>query len=176
MSRNRPLIAFTVIALLALLTVACDREPTLEERAFALDRQIMCPVCDGQTIDQSAHEVSRQMRDVVRARLAAGDTDAEVKAYFASRYGERILAAPEPRGFNALVWLAPPAGIALGLGMLALIMRAMHRQPGGAHGDAGESNGAADTGDLTAYLEQVDRDLGIGGEQRPADSQPGRRA
>ena len=51
------------LVLLAALTITCGGpEPTLEERAYALDRQLMCPVCDGQTVDQSNAQVSLDMK------------------------------------------------------------------------------------------------------------------
>ena len=48
---------------------APHQEPTLEQRAYALDRQLMCPVCDGQTVDQSNAQVSLDMKEVIREKL-----------------------------------------------------------------------------------------------------------
>jgi cytochrome c-type biogenesis protein CcmH len=164
-----PRLFVLLLALLfAALTVsACAaRAPSLEERAFALDRQLMCPVCDGQTLDQSNSELARQMRQVIREKLAAGETDQQVRDYFSdpARYGPAVLAAPPASGFNLVLWMLPLV-LALGGGLgIVLIMRALRRQA------------ATRAPDVTAappndrYLQQVDADLGLRAPPPPAAS------
>jgi len=79
----------------------------IERSADELYDQIMCPICPGQTIAQSTSESSRQMRDLVLKKLRQGETREQVLAYFASRYGERILAKPNKKGLNLMLWLLP---------------------------------------------------------------------
>jgi len=63
------------------------------------------------------------MREVVRERLASGQTPDEVLAYFVEKYGTWILLAPPRRGFTLLVWAAPLAALLVGLGVVALSIR-----------------------------------------------------
>jgi cytochrome c-type biogenesis protein CcmH len=104
------LLASTMIAIFAVAT-GCIREDdlTLEQRAHQLYSQLMCPVCDAQTIDGSNAPIAQSMRLKVRELLDDGKTNSEIKEYFVLRSpeGEAILAAPEGGGFNLLAWIVP---------------------------------------------------------------------
>jgi cytochrome c-type biogenesis protein CcmH len=68
------------------------------------------------------------MRGIIRERLAAGESPAEVRAYFVEKYGEWILLAPPKSGFNLLVWVVPFAGLGLGLVLVAVVLRRWSRK------------------------------------------------
>ena len=153
------------LILLTTLTIACaGPDPTLEERAYALDRQLMCPVCDGQTVDQSNAQVSLDMKEVIREKLRAGESEDEILDYFSARYGDAVLASPPTSGFSAVVWIVPPAALLVGVALLAVVMRRMKRR------DTGEDPTDADLGD---YLAQVDRDLGLDNTRESSGSSKG---
>jgi cytochrome c-type biogenesis protein CcmH len=97
--------------------VAPRGDSALEARTSAVASQLRCPVCQGLSIQDSPSELAQSMRSVVRDQLAAGKSPDEVKAYFTSKYGEWILLAPAPHGFN-LVAYAVPFLIVLGGGVL----------------------------------------------------------
>jgi cytochrome c-type biogenesis protein CcmH len=84
-------------------------DPALETRAREISRDIRCPVCQGETIDDSNAPISRDLRLIIRERLVAGDTDAEVVDYIVARYGEGVLFNPPAEGVNLVLWLAGPA-------------------------------------------------------------------
>ena len=94
-------------------------DPVLESRAREISRDIRCPVCQGETIDDSNAPISRDLRLIIRERLVAGDSDAEVVDYIVARYGEGVLFNPPAEGANLVLWLAGPvlllAGIAVAL-------------------------------------------------------------
>jgi cytochrome c-type biogenesis protein CcmH len=98
-------------------------DSVLEARTSKLAAQLRCPVCQGLSIQDSPSELSQQMRALVRDQLAAGKSDEEVKAYFISKYGEWILLAPKPTGFNALVYLMPAFALIVGAGIVTLVVR-----------------------------------------------------
>ena len=81
----------------------------------ALESEVMCPTCEGQTLDQSQAPSARRVKAFIRERSSAGDTCAEIKAQLVDDFGERILAAPPRRGFNLLAWLLPVAGLLVGV-------------------------------------------------------------
>lgn len=152
-SRPGPFLLLFLV-LFAASTITCGGpEPTLEERAYALDRQLMCPVCDGQTVDQSNAQVSLDMKEVIREKLRAGESEDQILNYFSARYGDSVLASPPTSGFSAVVWIVPPAALLFGVALLAIIMRRMKKR------DTREDATEADLGD---YLAQVDRELGLG--------------
>ena len=149
----------------------------LEREAQAIDRMLMCPVCPAETIDQAQVEISFQMRAVIREMLAQGSSRAEILDYFVDRYGPGILAAPPKSGANLLVWILPIAGVAIGLGGLYLVVRAMT----GRNRSAADPPGAAgptpdpppgDDPELSSYLEIVDRRLAARRGERPRPNPP----
>jgi cytochrome c-type biogenesis protein CcmH len=138
------------------------QSPYDEAQAQAIDRMLMCPVCPGETIDQSQVELARQMRQRVREMLAQGAARQEVLDFFVARYGVEVLAAPPKTGFNLVAWLLPALAVpaALAAGLLAL--RAMRRRPSAAE----DSTPSRDAG-LDPYLAEVDQATGAtpGGRQ-----------
>ena len=104
-------------------------DPALEARARAISQDIRCPVCQGENIDESNAGVARDLRIVIRERLVAGDTDAEVVAYVVDRYGEFVLFRPPARGANLILWVAGPAMLIAGLGIAAVALRRRQAAP-----------------------------------------------
>lgn len=83
-------------------------DPRLEERARAISRDLRCPVCQGENIDDSNAAISRDLRLYVRERLVAGDSDAQVVDNVVDRFGEFVLFSPRATGANLVLWLAGP--------------------------------------------------------------------
>ena len=83
-------------------------DPALESRARAISRDLRCPVCQGENIDDSNATISRDLRLYVRERLVAGETDAQVVDSVVDRFGEFVLFQPRARGANLILWLAGP--------------------------------------------------------------------
>ena len=96
-------------------------DPALEARARAISHDLRCPVCQGESIDDSNAPISRDLRLLVRERLVAGDSDAEVVDFIVARYGEFVLFNPRPSGSGLILWLAGPAMLIAG-GALAFAM------------------------------------------------------
>lgn len=85
--------------------------------------QLRCPVCRQLSVQDSEAELSKEVKVLIRERLAAGESPEEVKAYFVSKYGEWILLSPPKRGFTLLVWVLPLAGILGGAVALTILFR-----------------------------------------------------
>ncbi|MGL4311039.1 MAG: cytochrome c-type biogenesis protein [Paracoccaceae bacterium] len=98
-------------------------DPALEARARSISANLRCPVCQGENIDESNAPVSRDLRLLVRERLLAGDSDAEVTRFITDRYGEYVLFRPAASGANWLLWLAGPGLFVIGLGGAVLFLR-----------------------------------------------------
>src|SRR5690348_8075955 len=69
-------------------------DPKLEARAHAVQRQLRCMVCQGQSIDESNAELAGDLRRLVREQIAAGKSDSEILEYLHARYGDVILMQP----------------------------------------------------------------------------------
>jgi len=102
------LMGVVVLVLLAVGTLGGD-PPTLEERARNLEESIRCPSCASQAVANSDTPAAEAVRVLIKERLAAGDTDEEIRDYVASRYpdGRQLLLDPSGSGFGALVWALP---------------------------------------------------------------------
>ena len=119
-----------LLAALVGLAIACSSQndvPELEQRAQKLNQTIMCPVCPGESIDQSQHTLAVQMRAIVDEKLAAGQSEASIQAFFVERYGPSVLLEPSTRGFTALVWIIPPLGAIAAAAGLFFVLRTMRR-------------------------------------------------
>lgn len=92
-------------------------DAALEARARAISATLRCPVCQGESIDDSNAPISRDLRIAVRDRLLAGDDDAAVVDYIVMRYGEFVLFKPRAQGSSLILWLAGPAMLLLGAGI-----------------------------------------------------------
>lgn len=98
-------------------------DPALEARARAISALIRCPVCQGESIDESNAGIARDLRLVLRERLVAGDSDDQVVDYLVARYGEFILFRPRASGANLILWVAGPAMLVIGLTGATLYLR-----------------------------------------------------
>ena len=97
----------------------------LEARARTLSRELRCMVCQNQSIDDSDAPLARDLRILVRERLKAGDTDAQVIDFLVARYGEFVLLRPRLSRHTWVLWLGPP--ILLIGGALALLILARRK-------------------------------------------------
>ncbi|MEM0930321.1 MAG: cytochrome c-type biogenesis protein [Pseudomonadota bacterium] len=100
----------TVMALIVLMQAA----PVDEARAQRLDAQLRCVVCQNQSIADSDAELANVMRELVRERMAAGDSDDEVLAYVTDRYGEYVLLNPSRSAKNMVLWMGPMIALVFG--------------------------------------------------------------
>ena len=100
-------------------------DAALEARARALSRELRCMVCQNQSIDDSEAPLARDLRLLVRERIAAGDSDKEVIDFLVARYGEFVLLKPRLERQTLLLWAVPP--LVLIAGAMALWMQARRR-------------------------------------------------
>jgi cytochrome c-type biogenesis protein CcmH len=89
-------------------------DPAKELRARDLSRELRCMVCQNQSIDDSEAPLARDLRLLVRERIAAGDSDAQVLDFLVARYGEFVLLKPRLNPHTWLLWLLPPLALAGG--------------------------------------------------------------
>ena len=89
-------------------------DPAMETRARDLSRELRCMVCQNQSIDDSEAPLARDLRLLVRERIAAGDSDAQVIDFLVARYGEFVLLKPRLKPHTLLLWLLPPLALAGG--------------------------------------------------------------
>jgi cytochrome c-type biogenesis protein CcmH len=82
-------------------------DPAMEARAREIGRELRCLVCQNQSIEDSNATLARDLRLIVRERIAAGDSDTQVKTYVTTRYGDWVLLKPPFNIRTLLLWLGP---------------------------------------------------------------------
>jgi len=97
-------------------------------RAHRLATEMRCPVCEGLSVADSEAETSKEIAADIRRRVNDGESDAEIRAYYASRY-PGILLRPENRGLGAVVWALPIVVIVLAASGLFFALRRWRAQP-----------------------------------------------
>jgi cytochrome c-type biogenesis protein CcmH len=98
-------------------------DPALEARAQSLAREIRCVVCENEPIALSSADIAVDMRAAIRARIQAGDSDQQIRRFFAERYGEFVLLRPQVGMETLALWGAPLVLLLLGGGALFLMSR-----------------------------------------------------
>ena len=164
-----------VFAILVLLAAACSAQDELlpiERRAQQLNRAIMCPVCPGESIDQSQNPLAAQMRNIVSEKLEQGWSESQIKSFFVERYGDSVLLEPRRSGFSLIAWLLPPIGVA-GAGVAVVLALRIMRRPARA-GDRRPPDGVQLSGkERDEYFRRIEAALDLERTTRsPADGTP----
>lgn len=111
--------------LLATTAPAALGDPAQEARAQSLEREIRCVQCENEPIAQSTADIAVDMRALVRERIAAGDSDEDIRAFFRRRYGDFVLFRPP---FDARTWALWAAPLLLGGAGLAAVLSSRRRR------------------------------------------------
>ena len=124
----RAILLAAMMALAAASAIAVEpgerlADPALEARARAIGSELRCLVCQNQSIDDSNADLAHDLRLLIRERLNAGDSDAQVLQFMVRRYGGFILLRPPVRPDTYLLWFGPFAVLALGALGAALYLR-----------------------------------------------------
>ena len=105
------LAAFAAPAAYAVQPDEIMSDPAKEARARDLSRELRCMVCQNQSIDDSDAPLARDLRLLVRERIATGDSDSQVIDFLVARYGEFVLLKPRFTPHTVLLWLLPPLAL-----------------------------------------------------------------
>jgi cytochrome c-type biogenesis protein CcmH/NrfF len=131
-------------------------EPVSFDQVNAIAERMFCPECENIPLDKCGTPVCVQWKGEIADRLAAGQGEAEIIAYFVDTFGERVVAVPQDPALRALALLAPwaLAGVVALLGAVTL-WRLRRR------GDASEVDEMADSPSSPndAYRARLERDL-----------------
>ena len=98
-------------------------DPALEARARNISRSLRCLVCQNESIDESGADLARDLRILLRERIAAGDSDDAARAFIVARYGNFVLLRPPVMAATWALWFGPFALLAIGAAGLLLIRR-----------------------------------------------------
>ncbi|MDE3175107.1 MAG: cytochrome c-type biogenesis protein CcmH [Pseudomonadota bacterium] len=116
MSRFRLVLLALIVAAPALAVQPGEmlKDPAMEARARALSAQLRCLVCQNESIDESEADLARDIRRLIRERIAQGQSNAQVRDFLVSRYGDFILLKPPFKLSTALLWFSAPLTLLAG--------------------------------------------------------------
>ena len=145
------LLRLALPALLACASAAAQAETDVESLARQVEGKLIAPCCWSQTVAEHRSEASEQMRREVRDMIRKGLSHRQIVDFYIDKYGERILAAPRPRGFNLTAYILPGAALVAGAGVVILLLRRWKPAPLSAPPPPEQAD--------LAYLEQIEREL-----------------
>ncbi len=116
-------LASSIAAFLSIRTPAFADGPNLDNEVLRIAKGLYCPVCPATPLDVCETQACVQWRDLIKQKLIAGETEEQIRAYFIAQYGERVLGAPPPEGFNLGAYILPLLLILMGGGVLFFTMR-----------------------------------------------------
>ena len=120
----------TITAIGSLIILGCFSNvviPEEDRRIQELNKVLMCPVCPGESLDQSQNELSAQMRAIVKEKIDEGWTDKQIKDYFVERYGPSVVMNPPFTGFSITAWVIPPFILVCGAILFVFYIRSKLR-------------------------------------------------
>jgi len=108
-----PKLALTLVLLFAVPAWAVEpsemlNDPAQEARARELSAQLRCLVCQNESIDESHADLARDLRVLIREKIASGDSNDEIRTFLVARYGNFILLQPPFKTSTLLLWLCTP--------------------------------------------------------------------
>jgi cytochrome c-type biogenesis protein CcmH len=145
---------FTILPIGAVSAQEISPPGPTDDQINAIAKQLYCPVCENIPLDVCPTQACAQWRALIGEKLALGWTEDEIKTYFAAQYGDRVLAAPPPRGLNWLAYVIPPLAIILGGFILYRALRAWRQPPSPVVSQSPPEEGLDDD-----YLAKVEEEL-----------------
>ncbi len=118
--RSLALVALIVAISFPVGANAAEPKTTVED----VNAAIMSPVCPGKILSACPSAEGAQLRELVRRKVEAGETLAQIVQYFVDVYGPEVLPAPPPKGFNLAAWLMPFMALFAGLGVVLVLVKA----------------------------------------------------
>jgi cytochrome c-type biogenesis protein CcmH len=160
------LLAVVVIAVLSVATFTSRSAPTAADRVNNISFTVKCPVCAGESVAVSNAPASLEIRKEIAEQVQQGQTDEQIRSYYAAKYGEAILLTPSASGINALVWILPVVALALAIAGLGIAFRRWSVAPTERATDADRelvaSAMAGDTSNEHVEAEPIDDEHGEG--------------
>jgi cytochrome c-type biogenesis protein CcmH len=97
--------------------------PNIDDQVNRIGNNLYCPVCPNTPLDQCATQACVQWRAQIKEMLLIGQSEQQIRDYFVSQYGERVLGAPPAQGFNWLAYILPAVALLIGAAIVWFALR-----------------------------------------------------
>ena len=109
--------------------ISADEQAEIDTRTEEISKTLRCVVCQNQSIYDSNAPLAEDMRNLVRKRVEAGDSNDEAREYLRARYGDYVLMSPPLQMNTVLLWTGPLFLVAIGLVWFVMRLRSARRMP-----------------------------------------------
>jgi cytochrome c-type biogenesis protein CcmH len=92
------------------------------ERLYQLTSQLRCLVCQNESLADSDAPLAIDLKNEIRARMASGESNEQIKKFLVDRYGNFVIYRPPFNIRTLLLWLGP---LVLVIGGLVAVWRGM---------------------------------------------------
>ena len=133
------------------------KQPVTADDVNAIAKQMYCPVCENEPLDACRTAACQQWRAQIGQMLSEGQSEQQIKDYFMSRYGARVLAQPPAAGTSLLLYILPIVGLIVVAVFVVLLLRRLRAR--GTHADSPQPAAAASTPTGDEYADRVEKDL-----------------
>lgn len=124
-AKARSLAALAAFAL-AVMCLQLGAHPigaqSIDEQTAAIAKQLKCPVCQNIPVAYSQSQLAEEMREVIRDKVAQGESEEAIIQYFVDRYGEDVLLEPRREGFSLLLWVSSIGILLFGAAVVAVVL------------------------------------------------------
>jgi cytochrome c-type biogenesis protein CcmH len=131
-------LALLFAGLLVLPVMAQEDEPVVPEEPVvrevsddevnAVAKDLYCPVCENTPLDVCPTKACADWRELIRTKLAQGESKQDIFDYFVRQYGDSALAQRPKTGINFVLWLLPFVAVGLGLVFFARFMKGLRTE------------------------------------------------
>lgn len=108
--------------------VPLAEDPVVEQRLIVIAEELRCLVCQNESLAGSRADLAMDLRREVRTLIKDGKTDAEIKEFLVSRYGDFVLYRPPVKPTTWLLWFGPLLLLIGALWLLIRIIRGNQKQ------------------------------------------------
>ena len=150
------LLAICLAAILIGSVSAQEEQPCgpTDDQVNAIAKQMYCPVCENVPLDVCPTQACAEWRELIRLKLAEGWEEDQIREYFAQQYGDRVLATPPARGFNWLIYIAPPLALVAGVWIIYQALKSWRKPT-----ESPENRPEASTDGADEYADRLEEEL-----------------
>ena len=98
-------------------------DPVVEQRLVAISEELRCLVCQNESLAGSRADLAMDLRRELRALIKQGKSDAEIREFMVSRYGDFVLYRPPVKPTTWLLWVGPFGLMLVGVAALFIYLR-----------------------------------------------------
>ena len=100
---------------------------SIDEQTVTIAKQLKCPVCQNVPVAYSQSQLAEEMREVIREKVAQGESEEAIIQYFVDRYGEDVLLEPRREGFSLLLWVTSIGVLLFGAAIVGVVLWNWHQ-------------------------------------------------